>query len=341
MNKDYNFIVKITTSCPGNCKCCVNRQKNFKFKNNNFEFFDIDVFKKICINIKKLGGSYICISGGEPTIVSNLDEYINIAHQEGLATRINTNGWNVTEENLERWLNLGLDQIVLSIYGTDESTVLKSRGNKKIFTHSMNALSAIKKLRQKYNFIFIMQTIIMKDTYKILPDILKLAIDSNADLFWPSYLEDAINLPEIRMEKEEILYFKKNIIPKMKKVISNSKLDTAVKSQLQISLEQYYSIDYDDYIYHSLNCSCHWLGKHFTFYPNGVVDPCPGHEYFTSEYQYKVNYEDIDKFMSIENLESTNNICFEYCKYCPQGEHKELLLRKKSFHEHSRKEDLV
>ena len=53
MNKDFNFIVKVTTSCPGNCKCCKNRQENFKYKNEKNLFFDIEVFRKICSNIKK------------------------------------------------------------------------------------------------------------------------------------------------------------------------------------------------------------------------------------------------------------------------------------------------
>ena len=44
MNKDYNFIVKLTTGCPGNCKCCRDRQENFKLKNEKNSIFDIDVF---------------------------------------------------------------------------------------------------------------------------------------------------------------------------------------------------------------------------------------------------------------------------------------------------------
>ena len=38
MNKNFNFIVKLTTSCPGNCKCCRDRQKHFKYKTQNQTF---------------------------------------------------------------------------------------------------------------------------------------------------------------------------------------------------------------------------------------------------------------------------------------------------------------
>lgn len=338
MNKGLNFIVKLTTGCPGNCKCCHNRQENFNFKNENNKVFDINIFEKICKNIKKIGGSYICISGGEPTMVKNIDDYIKLAKKYELATRINTNGWNVTKESLECWLKSGLDQIVLSIYGLDEKSIIDTRGNKLIFDRSMKAVKAIKELRKKYKFIFIIQTILMKDNYKQMPELLDFAIDSNVNLFWPSYLEDAINLPEIRLSSYEISDFKNNIIPKMKKIIEEKIDDNNIKENIMKSLESYYNDGTEIYCYHRENKNCHWSGRHFTFYPNGTIDPCPGHEYFQSQYQYKINYNDIDEFMKLENLNKCKNICFEYCKYCPQGVHHEISFMPVSFHEHDSKE---
>lgn len=340
MSKNYNFIVKVTTGCPGNCKCCRDRQENFKYKNDDKRFFDIGVFEKICKNIKKLGGSYICLSGGEPTIVPNIDEYIMIAHKYGLATRINTNGWNVTLENFSRWLDNGLDQIVLSLYGVDEESIIQTRGNKLIYDRSMRAIQVVKKLKEKYNFIFIIQTIIMKDTYKQMDKILDVAIDSGVNLFWPSYLEDAVNLSDIRMTKLEIDDFKENIIPKMKDVILSKKLNKSMEDKLLKSLDTYYNDGIEDYIYHEDGFNCHWAGQHFTFYPNGVIDPCPGHEYFKSEYQYKIDYNDIDDFMKLENLEKVKNVCFDYCKYCPQGCHHEISFMDDNFNEHDSKEEI-
>lgn len=340
MNKDYNFIVKLTTGCPGNCKCCRDRQENFKLKNEKNSIFDIDVFEKICKNIKKLNGSYVCISGGEPTMVRNIDDYIKIAKKYELATRINTNGWNVTKENLESWLKNGLDQIVLSIYGLDENSIIETRGNRLIFDKSMRAVEVIKELKKKYKFIFIIQTIIMKENYKQMPQLLNYAIDSDTNLFWPSYLEDAINLPEVRLSCEEINDFKNNIIPKMKEIINKKVVDDNIKNNIMKSLDNYYNDGTVLYEYHKDNENCHWSGKHFTFYPNGTVDPCPGHEYFKSKYQYKINYDEIDEFMNLENLNKCKNICFDYCKYCPQGVHHEISFMPVSFNEHDSKEEI-
>lgn len=338
MNKEFNFIVKLTTCCPGNCKCCRDRQENFKYKNENNSIFDINVFEKICKNIKKLNGSYICLSGGEPTMVKNIEDYIKIAKKYGLATRINTNGWNVTKNNLELWLKSGLDQIVLSIYGLDEKSIIETRGNRIIFDRSLKAVEVIKSLRKKYKFIFIMQTIIMKNNYKQMPDLLNYAIKNNVNLFWPSYLEDAINLQDIRLSEKEINDFKTNVIPKMKKIIEEEVNDENIKNNIEKSLNSYYNDGTNLYEYHKDNENCHLIGKHFTFYPNGVIDPCPGHEYFKSEYQYKIDYKNIDDFMKLDNLIKYEKVCFDYCKYCPQGIHHEISFMPKSFNEHDSKE---
>ena len=341
MNKELNFIVKLTTCCPGKCECCTNRQKNFKYKNDGNKIFDIEVFEKICKNVKMLGGCYICLSGGEPTIVKNIGEYIKIAKKYNLATRINSNGWNVTEENLEKWLQDGLDQIVLSIYGLNKDTIVKTRGNELLFNKSIDAINVIKKLKEKYQFIFIIQTVIMKDNYQELPELLNFAIDSKADIVWPSYLEDAINLPNIRMNRCDIDNFLNNVVPKMKSIVESRIVDKELKERLIKSIDRYYNDGIgDDYIYHKKGENCHFAGNHFTFYPNGVIDPCPGHEYFKSDYQFKINYADIDEFMTKENLEKYCGFVFDYCQYCPQGRHQEISFMPSDFNEHNSREEM-
>lgn len=334
---DYNFIVKLTTACPGSCKCCKNRKENFKLKNTENSFFDLDTFEKICEGIVKLGGKYVALSGGEPTIVPDFEKYIEIASKYGLTTRLNTNGWNISEENLEKWLDLGLDQVVLSVYGVDESIAMNLRGNSEIYNRTMKAIEIIKNVKKEKDFIFILQTVIMKENYREIPKILKLAIESGADIFWPSYLEDAYNLPEIRLDSSQIEDFRENIIPQMKNIVNNLKIDSELKAQINQDVEKIYNNSYDAYIYHLDNANCPWPGKHFTFYPNGTIDPCPGHEYFKSEYQWICDYNNIEGFFKDSNLKKNILTQYDYCKYCPQGEHKAIRLTINNFHEHSKK----
>lgn len=342
MNKDYNFTVKLTLDCPGKCKCCTNRQKNFDKKGKNeFKIFDLKHFEGVCRNIKKLNGAYVCLSGGEPTLVYNIDEYIKIANKYGLATRINTNGWGVTYEKLNNWVNLGLDQIVLSVYSLNKSIIREVRGTEAMYDRMIKAADVIKNIKEKSGLIFVLQTVIMKDNYVEMPEILEFALEHNADRFWASYLEDAVSLKDIRMEEIDIDNFKNIIIPKMKKIIKNKICNENLKEKLLNNIDNYYTNSFNDYIYHRECFECPFIGKSFTFYPNGNVDPCPGHEYFKSDKQFMVDYKKIDEFMNIENLKVNEGTCFEYCKYCPHGVQNELFFKEVFFHERSKKEEKI
>lgn len=317
---NFNFVVKLTTNCPANCKCCSNRKKEIFRKKENNKIFSISNFDKLCKAIKNAGGSYVCLSGGEPTIVNSINDYFKIAYSYGLSTRINTNGWNITEENLSNWISLGLNQIVLSIYSLNSNITRDIRGNESLQYRALNAANLIGKFRNNNNFEFIIQTVIMRNNYHEMADILELAINNNSDYFWPSYLEDAINLSEIRMEEEHILDFRNKIIPKMKSVIKkysriyNYNIDTLFNS-----IDKLYSNSYKNYIYHDNYFQCNWLGKHLTFYPNGFVYPCPGHEYFSSKYQIKLDYSKMDNCAIEQILNKNKMLNINNCKYCPQG----------------------
>ena len=71
-----------------------------------------------------------------------------------------------------------------------------------------------------------------------------------------------------------------------------------------------------------------------------IDDPCPGHEYFKSDYQYKIDYDKIDDFMKLDNLNKCKNICYDYCIYCPQGVHHEISFMPVTFNEHDSKEEI-
>jgi len=192
-------------------------------------------------------------------------------------------------------------------------------------------------MKKKYNFLFIIQTIIMKDNYKNLPGIYKTAISANADLFRPSYLEDSAFLPDIRMEREDINIFTKSIIPRMIKI--TEKAFPSLKQQTEIirTLKKYYYKKYPNNKYHTKNYKCKRLGHHLTFYPNWVVDPCPWHEYFPSDAQMSINKNNVNNIISKANLEEQMNLSFDYCQFCPQWEHIWINLTREKINEYDKK----
>lgn len=157
-------------------------------------------------------------------MVSNIEAYMKIAHSYGLKTRINTNGWDITAEKLDLWLSLGLEQIVLSVYSLDAENIDNVRGSSVLLERLLKSAKVIKEFKEKRDFIFIVQTVVMKDNYTELPQILEFAINNNANLMWPSYMEDAINLPGVRMEKEDINILKSNLRVKSSIIKNNSSI---------------------------------------------------------------------------------------------------------------------
>lgn len=328
--ENLNVVVKVTTSCPAHCLCCVHRKEAMQSKNEYAAVFDLGIFDDICSRTAELGGKYIVLSGGEPTILRNLHMYMEIASKHGLRTRLNTNGWNVTEENLKRWLEAGLEEVVLSVYSLNKETLRKIRGSDSLLDRNVAAGRALGKLKSENNndFKYIVQCVVMNKNYMELPDILRFAIDTRADYMWPSYMEDAINLPEIRMTESDIVDYRKRVAPVLLDIVEKMDVDNTIKQHNLIALGNYYKNHFEGYIYHpEEDFCCDWQGRHITFYPNGTIYPCPAQEYFKSIYEKKSSYTELDASFTEKMLISNKGNKLEQCKYCPQGLFQDLKLQ--------------
>lgn len=326
-------IAKLTTSCPGNCKGCVTRQEWFAKKCGNRTVMSLQMFKMLCDEVQRLEGKYICLSGGEPTILPNLEEYIAIAKASGLIVRLNTNGWLVTYENLKKWVNAGLNQIVLSVYGLAYDEVLQLRGNGEIYTRCVQALDAVSKLKNESpsSFLSFFQTIIMYDNYMKIPQLFETAMQKSFDVFWPSYLEDAFECDSEIMRPEDIKKFQAICVPKMYEIAKSFIREPAILSQVNTQLKKYYAESfYEGGIYHKKNYVCSLVGQYVYVYPNGVVYPCPGHEYFVSDCCV-----DLSKGDKLSEIYKFCNSKFDFCQYCAQGKHIGINLSSEYIDEHS------
>ncbi|MGN6715270.1 radical SAM protein [Anaerocolumna jejuensis] len=318
---EYIFATKVTTACPCNCAFCSNRKQAHKKRESNGTLA-IDLFEEYCKAIVNVGGKYICLSGGEPTLLSNLEEYIKVAKKYDLVVRVNTNGWGVTNERLSSLLDAGLDQIVMSVYSLDKNKMEKIRNREGVFDRAMAALEAIKNAKSTRKFLFIIQTIIMKDNYKEIPDILRVAINVKADIFWPSYLEDAQNNNEANLDEEDILDFTENVLPKMKhcfeKSIENKSIASAnIKNCDKLFKPDSLRNDFSMGIYHHGPYDCKLLNRYACLHVNGNLTPCTRYEYNPGEIYFKFTGTDSLK----EFFAQCKKPVEEYCKYCPEGEH--------------------
>ena len=84
----------------------------------------------------------IRFTGGEPLLCEKLPEYISRCHSKGIKTSIITNGF-ILEEKIEELVKSGLDQIIISIDGSNAKLHNSLRGPKGLFEEIDRALKKI------------------------------------------------------------------------------------------------------------------------------------------------------------------------------------------------------
>lgn len=109
--------IEPTNACNFHCSICpvnslMKRKKGFMKE---------ELFKKIINEAKTLNVKEVSLTNwGEPLLHPQICEFIRFAKQNGLKTRITTNGSLLNEEKSKQLLDSGLDTIIFSIYGIKE-----------------------------------------------------------------------------------------------------------------------------------------------------------------------------------------------------------------------------
>ena len=281
---------KVTTKCPANCLCCQERLANFEMFNNE-EVEISKTFEKILALFKAKGDkeNHLSITGGEPTLVIDLPKYVKKLVENNIPVGIDTNGWNITEEWLNTMEKAGLKYILLSVYSLKKDTYEYLRGsdNGELFERMKNAITILKKYKEEGGSIEVrLQTVLMKPNYKELPDILELSILSGFDALSTAYYIALDADERLLMDQNDIKIF----VDKMEiEMISIIKRYVSDNSLVEKNINKIYSFFKFDSVsleniaqgkYRKNNCG---ERNRVAIYPNGVVAPCLGFDYYMDE----------------------------------------------------------
>ena len=317
-----NLAVKMTMLCNSNCKNCTSRMKKYKLSEKNY--MDFDLFCELVNEAHDYGINHVTFSGGEPTLVPTLTDYIDYATSKGMTTRVMTNGLKLTPDYISELYQSGLKQLCLSLYSTDYQDYTELRNNKRMHEKALQAAKNMSLFSDKMTLI--MQTIICRVNYSGIPRLLDFAIDNHFHYLWTSLLEDAINLPQIRMTRDNIEVFNNITIPAIKER-SSRLLEKDRDFFLQSADRLFHYPEYADGIYHDKDFShCHLLGNLFIAFPDGKIGYCSGYDYFSD------TEEEFTKgFFNHLNIDKQIEIMHKFCKYCPHGKHVSLQLREAKY----------
>lgn len=323
------MAIKPTLWCTANCDGCVSRQA-YHNSIKRREMLSIEQWSQILKDTAEAGLERMSISGGEPTLYPHLIDLIKEAKMNNITVQVNTNGSLITHELAGKLLEAGLDSVMISIYSHEAAKHDAFRRHKGLWDKATNAARIFSELRKQYpHFILKTQTILLRENYRHLHELLELHQSLGSCTSQVSYLEGDFSKKHL-MNVNEILYFKNRVVPKLVDFCS-----TLDPSLVPISTNAVKNImsdkagtpdDLAQGIYWKKN-SC-IIPQYFTIIlANGDVHPCNVVEY-THEPIMGNLFE--NSFKDIWRSEKWNRFragLFDTCKLCPMNIHAQIPLR--------------
>lgn len=159
------YYLNINYTCNNQCEFCLSHNTKDNI-GTNIKLKDIQALK---INYKN---SRVVINGGEPTLVSNLDEYIKYFKCGGAEVVLYTNGRMFSDyEFCKKILQSNLDRVTIPIHGTKE--IHNKVTNAKSFDETIEGINNISTLKSLYNCALEIKFILNNDIVEKYRDLIE------------------------------------------------------------------------------------------------------------------------------------------------------------------------
>jgi MoaA/NifB/PqqE/SkfB family radical SAM enzyme len=166
LGSPLNIQVEPTTYCNQNCKMCIRGSKNTVPRHMEENLLHLIV--------KKLSPGRIVFTGaGEPLLNPALPEMIGYCVKSRIKTMVSTN-LTADGECIGKLLKSGIHLIKVSLDAPDRETYAAVRGEAACFDRVVNNIGLLEKNKPAGTGITL-ETLIMKDNYEKIPDMVELA----------------------------------------------------------------------------------------------------------------------------------------------------------------------
>lgn len=321
------LIIKPTFACNANCKNCVYRRELYN-KLKKEDLLTFDDWKRILKEADQLGVKLFIISGGEPTLYPRLAELIEIGRSYGWIVKLNSNGSMITPEYAEDLIKAGLNFITISLYTSYSDTNSQMRGADQLWRKTTSAIKIFSQLEKKYPYFKVnTQSILVRENFNSFAELLQLHYELGSNRMTVSYLEGDFEKKNLLTE-EEILYFKKNIIPKAIDFCQNLNRDVrsiAIRnlkglfSEDSISLSDWAKGVYQPKNSHSRSCQ---IAQELAFIlANGDVHPCHIVEYTHEPLMGNLFKNSLTELWYSNRWMNFRENLFDRCELCPVNLH--------------------
>jgi MoaA/NifB/PqqE/SkfB family radical SAM enzyme len=277
-----------------------------------------------------LGAKDLLISGGEPTLYENLVDMIREGKKYGMTVGMASNGSSNGESYLSGLLEAGLDEIGISIYSHRAEVHDRIRRSKNLWNKATETVRILAKLGEKYpRFIINTQSIIAKENYRTLADLIEFHRNLGSHGITLSYLEGDFTKKYLLTE-EEIMELRNAVIPKAIQYCES--LDPRIKDISINILKGLYSDeagsieDLAQGIYWK-NSYCEQSKGFALVWSNGAVVPCFMCEYTTEPVMGNVFKDSLKDLWKSDKWNAFRRNLHEKCSLCPMNLHRRLPLR--------------
>lgn len=216
INKVWGYppiiLIEPTNFCNAKCPLCPTGLGQLK---RDKGFMDFDLYKKIIDECYLFAKDIALWNYGEPFLHPKIFEMIKYARSKDLSIFISTNGTLFSDpKNIDKIINSGLDNLIISLDGITSKTFSKYRKNisfKQTIDGLNKLLGVMNKKKIKHLKIYI-QCVITKYNEKELSQIKKMALDLGI-FFWPKKVNlemvEVVNKNEWLPENEKLRCYTK------------------------------------------------------------------------------------------------------------------------------------
>lgn len=179
----YIISVEPGSLCDLRCPECPTGSGIIKRENPNL---DLQVYKEIIEGIKSTTLHLLLYFQGEPLMNNDIFRMIKYAKERGLYTVISTNGQRIDSENARKILESGLDRIIFSVDGVDQSTYEKYRigGDIRKVLKGAKFLNTLRKENKTFRPEIIFQFLIFRHNESQVSSFKQFGRKSGADRIW-------------------------------------------------------------------------------------------------------------------------------------------------------------
>jgi MoaA/NifB/PqqE/SkfB family radical SAM enzyme len=202
--------LKVTSRCNLACQMCD------YWRTTREETLSLEEWPGVIDQLADLGCRKLHVSGGEPFLRPDLLEILEHGVARKLKVNLTTNGTLLTEDRIRRLARSGVNAVSVSLDGPTAKLHDRIRGRPGSFKRSVKAIRRLVRAveRRQARLKVRINVVLMRENYRRLPDMVRLAADLGAVDLVPMPVDAGDEGPErMRLTLRELRRFNAEVAP--------------------------------------------------------------------------------------------------------------------------------